>query len=202
MSRGFHCLYLLSSEWDLVPVIQQHVRQCLAFLNINNSILLWERTMGRNWKSTDLPRRKKFRPNCSGPILFSGPLATRSTSLWMYQSEFKKMTIIQLWDFYLLYCTAQCSTVQCSAVQCSAAKCAIYLHNLHCPARSHNMPAIRDGILGLKFDKGLETFAPCYLKSLLLTDLTENHTLLWFLKFMQKNPRNKKTRESIHDSIL
>jgi hypothetical protein len=40
------------------------------------------------------------------------------------------------------------------------------------------MPAIRAGILGLKFDKGFETFAPCYLQSLLLTDLTENHTLL------------------------
>ncbi len=47
-----------------------------------------------------------------------------------------------------------------------------------------------DGILGHKFNKRLESFAPCYSKSLLLADFTENHTLLWF-----KNPYKKSTKQ-------
>jgi hypothetical protein len=38
----------------------------------------------------------------------------------------------------------------------------------------------RDGILGHQFNKRLESFAPCYSQSLLLSDFKENHTILWF----------------------
>jgi hypothetical protein len=38
-----------------------------------------------------------------------------------------------------------------------------------------------DGILGHHFNKRLETFAPCNLQSLLLTDFKENRTLLLLL---------------------
>jgi hypothetical protein len=34
----------------------------------------------------------------------------------------------------------------------------------------------RDGILAHKFNKRLESFAPCYSQSLLLADFKENHT--------------------------
>ncbi len=40
-----------------------------------------------------------------------------------------------------------------------------------------------DGILGYQLNKRL-----------LLADYKENHTLLWFLKSLQKSPQNKKTR--------
>ncbi len=54
----------------------------------------------------------------------------------------------------------------------------------------------RDGILGHQFNKSLESFAPCYSRSLLLADFKEIRTLL-------KNPcqKNRKTRklESIRD---
>jgi hypothetical protein len=50
----------------------------------------------------------------------------------------------------------------------------------------------KDGILGHQFNKGLESFAPCYSQFLLLEDFKENHTFLWFLKSLQKNPRNRK----------
>ncbi len=52
----------------------------------------------------------------------------------------------------------------------------------------------RDGILEHQFNKSLESFAPCYSQSLLLADFKENPTLLWFLKSLQKNPQNEKTR--------
>jgi hypothetical protein len=52
----------------------------------------------------------------------------------------------------------------------------------------------RDGILEHQFNKSLESFAPCYSRSLLLADFKENPTLLWFLKSLRKNPQNKKTR--------
>jgi hypothetical protein len=48
----------------------------------------------------------------------------------------------------------------------------------------------RDGILGHKFDKRLGTFTPCYSQSFLSADFKENHTVLWFYKYKQKNPRN------------
>jgi hypothetical protein len=43
-----------------------------------------------------------------------------------------------------------------------------------------------DGILGHEFDKRLESFAQCFSQSLLLTDFTEIHTLLRFLKLHTK----------------
>jgi hypothetical protein len=52
----------------------------------------------------------------------------------------------------------------------------------------------RDGILGHKFEKRLESFAQCYSQSLLLADFKENHTLLWFYKSVQKIPQNGESR--------
>jgi hypothetical protein len=44
-----------------------------------------------------------------------------------------------------------------------------------------------DGILGQQFNKGqTKSFAPCCSQSLLLADLKGNHSLLWFLKSLQK----------------
>jgi hypothetical protein len=40
--------------------------------------------------------------------------------------------------------------------------------------------------LDIKFDKRLEFFAPCYSQSILLADLKENDTLVWFYKSLQK----------------
>jgi hypothetical protein len=37
----------------------------------------------------------------------------------------------------------------------------------------------RDGILGHRFDSRLAPFVPCYSQSLLLGDMTENHTLVF-----------------------
>ncbi len=44
-----------------------------------------------------------------------------------------------------------------------------------------------DWILRHQFDKGLDSFAPCYSQSILLIKFAENHTLLhWYLKSIQK----------------
>jgi hypothetical protein len=56
----------------------------------------------------------------------------------------------------------------------------------------------RDGILGLQFNKRLESFAPSFLHSLLLADFKENHTLLLFYKYTQKFRETRKL-ESIHE---
>jgi len=48
--------------------------------------------------------------------------------------------------------------------------------------------------INLTKDSSLLRHAIQYLQSLLLAKLKENHNLLWFLKSLQKNPRNKKTR--------
>ncbi len=45
-------------------------------------------------------------------------------------------------------------------------------------------------VLDINLTKDSSLFAPSYSQSLLLAELKENHTLLWFLKSLQKNPRN------------
>jgi hypothetical protein len=68
------------------------------------------------------------------------------------------------------------------------------------PFRSvpYRQPDTRDGILGQKFTKRLESFAPCYLQSLLLADFKENHSLLWFYNYLQKIREIRKLA-SIHE---
>ncbi len=51
-------------------------------------------------------------------------------------------------------------------------------------------------ILGHKFNKRLESFAPCYSQSFLLADFKGNHTLLRFSKSLQKI-RETRTLKSI-----
>ncbi len=64
-----------------------------------------------------------------------------------------------------------------------------YVYSVMEPTKlpAHTKKKIWDGILGYKFDKRLESFALCYSQSLLLADLKENHTILWFLKYIQEN---------------
>jgi hypothetical protein len=59
----------------------------------------------------------------------------------------------------------------------------------------------RDGILGHKFNKRLESFGACYSQPLLLGDFKANHTLLWFSKSLQKMYETRKL-EFILNSIL
>ncbi len=56
----------------------------------------------------------------------------------------------------------------------------------------------RNGILGHKFNKRIESFAPCYSQSLLLADFNDNHTLLG-LKNPSKKIRETRKLKSIHE---
>jgi hypothetical protein len=57
--------------------------------------------------------------------------------------------------------------------------CVLVLIAPNLPALLEITNVIRNGILGHQFEKGLESFAPCYSQSLLLVDFKENYTLIF-----------------------
>jgi hypothetical protein len=55
----------------------------------------------------------------------------------------------------------------------------------------HNGEKCRDGILGHKFNKRLDSFAACYSQSLLLADLKKTMLFSGFNKSLQKSPKQE-----------
>jgi hypothetical protein len=74
--------------------------------------------------------------------------------------------------------------------------CYAVLHKIalaHIPEKAGRQAEME--FLDIKFDKRLESFAPCYSQSILLAaDFKENDTLVWFYKSLQKIRETRKLK--------